>query len=342
MKWLWLQRFTSNILRHRWYAVSLAFASTLIGVCTAQVISNLPVLVGLIGLSGSIFLTLLAILVAALVTLVNGAVEGALVMLAATLPYLATIYLPLHSGPDASVMILWVWIALGVAVASNIFTWVFAVMLRRKTSCSALVQMAALFGVLVVSVAHLVYPDIANWWGMQLHALQTYYEQASSVAGAKLTIPEVSAETQTEMIDVLKQLVNGMIVMLVLINALFQLALARWWQSAVYSPGSLGRELRYIRLSRMAGMLFLLSLVFSYQGNSVVLDVMPIVYILFGAAGLSLVHYIFKRMDSPNAWFWLMVFYVILFFTVPFSVVMIAILGLFDIWLNVRGRITKV
>jgi hypothetical protein len=45
-------------------------------------------------------------------------------------------------------------------------------------------------------------------------------------------------------------------------------------------------------LSTLAGILFLASLVLAYLGNKVVLDVMPIVYGLFAAAGLSLIHYL--------------------------------------------------
>ena len=56
----------------------------------------------------------------------------------------------------------------------------------------------------------------------------------------------------------------------------------------IYNPGSLRKELHRIRLSQLAGLLFLISMVFSYLGNSVVLDIMPVLYMLFCAAGLSL------------------------------------------------------
>jgi len=43
---------------------------------------------------------------------------------------------------------------------------------------SVIIQIAALLGVLLVSVIHLVYPGIADWWGNQL---QSYYVQASAM-----------------------------------------------------------------------------------------------------------------------------------------------------------------
>lgn len=341
IKQVWLRQFTAKLLRHRWYAMLLAFASTLIGVCIARSMAGLPVVLGLIGLSGSIFLTLLGILIAALVTLVNGPIEGAVTTVAATAPYLITLYLPVKGADDPAALNLWIWMGLGVAVASNILTYVFAIMLRHKAGWSLVIQVAALLGVLVISVIHLAYPAVTDWWGLQVHALQIYYEKSAAASNVKMPMPAVAPDTQAEMTEVIKQVVNGMIMMLVLINATFQLAVARWWQSSIYTPGSVGYELRGIRLSRLAGVLFIASLVFSYVGNTVVLDMMPILYVLFGAAGISLVHYIFKQIHSPNTWFWLMVFYLILFFALPFSLVMLAMLALFDIWLNVRRRITK-
>lgn len=339
------QRFkqlTDRLLQHPVHAMLLAFVSTLIGIYAAKMMTGLPVLVGFVGLSIGLLLTLFGILAAGLLTLVNGPVQGALVTLAATLPYAITIYFPgVTTGADVSAMGLWFWMGLGVAVASNVLTWVFAMMLQRQTGWSNTLQIGALMGVLLISVLHLVYPDIATWWVSQLDSLQNYYDQAAAVAGNKVVMPPMPEETQAQATKIVTQFINGMIMMLVLVNALFQVGLSRWWQSAMFSPGSLGRELRGIRLSKLAGVLFIASMLFSYLGNSVILDVMPIVYVLFSVAGLSLIHYLFKRSASRHAWFGLTVLYMVLIFTMPFSLIMVSMLALFDIWLNIRTRITK-
>lgn len=309
---MWLARLTEYLFKHRAQAIALTFVSTFIPV------------IGIVG-----------ILIAALVTLRKGVAEGAIFTLAATLPYAISFYV---TGGHGAVVPLVVWAAVGVAVFSNILTWVFAVMLLRNTSWSVILQIAALVGVLVISVVHLVYPDVASWWGVQL---QAYYEQASAMTGM-LKPPVGSPDTQLEAINVTKQYATGMMVAAVLFNAVLQLIAARWWQAIVFEPGILRKELHGIRLSQLAGGLFALSMVLSYMGNGVVLDIMPVLYMLFGAAGLSLAHYLFGLMISPTRWFWLCVFYITLIFSMPMSMVFVAMFALLDIWLDVRKRVSKV
>lgn len=309
---MWLQRFTNYILNHRWQTIVLVFACTFV-----------PVL-GIVG-----------ILIATLVTLRKGVLDGAMTTIAATVPYLISFGL---TGNQEGAIPLVVWAAVGVAVLSNVLTWVFAVMLRRHTSWSLILQIAALAGVLVISIVHLAYPSVADWWGVQL---QAYYNQAQGVTGLLKTSSPTS-DLQLEAINATKQYATGLMVAAVLFNALLQLVAARWWQAIVFSPGGLRRELHGIRLSHLAGALFVVSLVLSYLGNSVVLDIMPVLYMLFGAAGLSLVHYFFGMMRSPTVWFWLTLFYVALIISLPTSVVLIAVLALVDVWFDLRKRFRKV
>lgn len=308
-----LQRITNYLLQHRLIAVLLTFLTTFV-----------PVL-GIVG-----------VLYAGLVTLRKGIVEGGIFTLAATLPYVISYYISGVPKPETQLVI---WAALGVAVLSNLLTWIFAVMLRRHATWSQLLQVAALVGVLFVSVIHLVYPNVADWWGNQLH---TYYTQATSLTGLVKNVPAVPTETQLESINITKQYATGLMTTAILFNAILQLIVARWWQAVAFQPGLLRRELHNIRLSQLAGILFVLSLVLSYLGNSVVLDIMPILYMLFGAAGLSLIHYVFGLVKSPTRWFWLWLMYITLIFALPASLIFVAMLAVFDIWLDIRKRLKKV
>lgn len=309
---MWLYRYTNYLLRHRWISLLLTL-----------VITCVPI-IGIIG-----------ILIAALVTLVKGIAEGALFTAAATLPYLVSFF---FSGSAEETIPLVLWAALGVAVLSNLLTWIFAIMLRRQTSWGTILQVAALAGVLVISVIHLVYPGVTDWWGSQL---QSYYDKTQSLAGV-LKSPVVSREAQLESINITKQYATGLMVAAILFNALFQLVVARWWQGVLFNPGSLGRELRHIRLSRLAGVLFIVSLVLFYLGNSVVLDIMPILYMLFGVAGLSLIHYLFRLMPSRSTWFWMMMLYLALIIALPISMIIVSFLALIDVWFDARKRIKKI
>lgn len=309
-----LKQFTHYLLQHRLLAVLLTFGFTFI-----------PVL-GVFG-----------ILYAAFVTLRKGVVEGAVMTVAATLPYIFSFMMASH---DPAALPLVLWTAVSVAVASNILTWIFAVLLYRQMTWSAILQVAALVGVLAVSVVHLAYPNIADWWQAQL---TSYYTQAASVmSGVLNTGVSTPSDAQMESINITKNYASGMIIAAVLLNAVIQLMVARWWQAVLFAPGMLRKELHNIRLSPLAGVLFILSLVFSYLGNSVVVDMLPILYLLFAGAGLSVVHYFFALMVSPMRWFWIAVLYVALLFAMPTSMVFIAMVALLDIWLDLRKKLRKI
>jgi len=306
----WLKRFTNYLLTHRIQALAITFASAFIPI-----------------------LGLLSILIAGLMTLMRGGREGAIFTAAATLPFFVGLFNPSFSYPLAY------WASVGVAVLSNVLTWVFAVLLYRKTSWAVIIQVAALLGVLVISVIHLIFPDITTWWQTQL---QFYYEH-SLAAGKLLNVPAVnSGENQLEVIQLTKQYASGLIAAAILFNAVLQLIIARWWQFRILKAHALYKELHYIQLSKLAGILFIFSLWLAYLRNSVVLDIMPILYLLFTAAGLSLIHFLFGLMKSSTRWFWLCILYLTLLFTIPMSMMLVSMLALFDSWFDIRKRVVKV
>lgn len=317
-----IARFTHHLMGHRWQTVAFVFA-----------ISFVPLL------------NVMSILVAALVTLRKGILEGAIATIAASLPFLlGPILFKQNSSDQAQLLMLWAGIAF--SVLTNILTWLFASMLYRGMSWSKLLQLATLLGVLVVSVVHLAYPDIDSWWGERLMAVQSFFgELAPTVSGVA---SKNDALAQVENINAMKTVATGAIVAFLIFQAMMQLMVASWWQAVVYSPGSFGREMRSIRLSRLAGLLFMLALALSFfaNANNVIFDIMPTVYMLFLVAGLSLIHYFFRLMDSPMAWVWLLLVYAMLvlslFMAMPMPIVFVSTLALLDVWFDLRNRIKKV
>ncbi len=314
-----LLSWTNYLLSHRVIAVVFTF-----------IISFVP------------FIGVLGILLAALVTLKKGIVEGAIFTLAATLPYcFVRIAMP---NSDAMTP-LFIWLAIGIGSVSNLLTWVFAAMMRRKADWSTILQTAALTGVLVVSIVHLAYPDIAEWWFSQLQSFNaqahTVTEAIKNTANVDMEIDSVK-EMQLQAMNTAKLIATGTVVGVTLLLGIWQLVLACWWNAAVYAPGSLQVGLHTIRLSTLAGALFLTSLVFSYLGNSVVLDIMPVLYLLFCAAGLSVLHYFFGMIKTPVVWFWLLLMYATLLIAMPISLVVISTIALLDTWVNLRKKFKRV
>lgn len=287
-----------------------------------------------LGISFLPIVNTLGIVYAGLVTLYKGVFDGAVITIAATVPI---IFLLLQtSDPTISPHMLWVAIALPVLM--NVLTWAFASMLYRQMNWSSLLQVAALSAVLAISVLHLIYPNIATWWGEQL---TTAYQHAAETMPPLLK-SKATAESQMEFIASAKNFANGMIAVVILLCSLSQLAVSRWWQAMVFAPGMLRRELHHIRLSPLAGVLFTLSLVFLWVGNGVVSDIMPILFLLFMVAGLSVVHYFLGLMVSPTRWFWLVLMYILIIYAFSASMGFLVMIALLDIWLDLRKKIKKI
>lgn len=301
-----MQRFTEYLFKHRWQTLALTFLWTF-----------LPII-------GT-----LSILPAALITLRKGAVEGAVFTLAATLPYLATL---VHVPPQMTSTIIWV--AVGALIFSNFLTWMFALSLHQQKGLSQVLQWAALLGMLLVSLVHLIFPNVMQWWEPQLLA---YFNQTSELF-SKLQNNTAAPVSQIELVNAIKYYFTGFIVAGMLLNAFIQLLIARWWEAAVFKTKSLRRDLCQIRLNRLFGLFFLSGLVLSYLGNLVALDIMPILYVLFAMAGLSLLHYVIAQ-SKTSKWFWIFLVYMGILLLLPFSVACVAGVGLLDVWFDFRSRL---
>lgn len=300
-----LQRITNYLLRHRFQALALTFFITFIPI-----------------------LRVLGILIAGFMTLIKGAMDGFYFTLAVLVSSAISFTLMVR-GHEMPVPVA-VFVVMGVSVLlSNLLTWVFSVMVRRQMSWSKIIQMAALGAALVISVVHSAYPNVADWWAMWALKLQSQVKM------------DVNPNQMIEAINENKPYATGIAATAVLVVALSQAMIAKWWQAVLYSPGALRRGLQSIRLSYLAGVLFLVSLVLAYLGNSVILDIMPVLYALFFGAGLSLIHYFCRMIQPSSRWIWLTIFYVAGFLTMPISIMLVAGLAVADIGLDLRKRFSK-
>ncbi len=112
--------------------------------------------------------------------------------------------------------------------------------------------------------------------------------------------------------------------------------LARWWQAVIFNPGGLKKELYQIRLSYLSVALFVAAAGLSWLGNLVSMDIMPILYAGFGAAGFSLLHNLLARL--PTGRLWLTVVYIGFIIVFPRSIEIIAMFAVLDVLLNFRER----
>lgn len=303
-----LRRFTDFILQGRLSAMSVAF-----------LLSCLPII-------GS-----LSVLVAGLVTLRKGALEGFLVLVAATLPYVLSYYASSRYGHEEGMLLL----AMTTILASNFFVWFFAILLRHFNNWSPLLEYGLLIALSVVALIHIIFPDVRNWWQ---GVLTDYFKQSAAVI-KDLPAGKNNQEAFQYLTQVLAPYATGICIAGIIFNSLLQLTLARWWQAIVFNPGGLRQELHTIRLSYVMGGIFLLCFIIAAFKSAIALDMLPIFFTIFTLAALSLVHYTFNVLKT--GWVWLMLFYIIFILLFRFVVVFLSILALLDVGLDFRKRLVR-
>ncbi len=300
-----LRRFTDFILQNRLQAMGIAF------------------ILAFIPLIGTI-----SIIIAAFVTLRRGVFEGALVLFAATAP--DVIGYIVYPATNQNIFTIDAFI---IVIVSNILTWLFAVILRRYRRWNVTLEFTALVGILFISGVHVFYPDIQNWWQVQLH---NAFTQAAAETG-KLNAQEAIGNASAEVATIAKHYATGFATTSVLFNALLQLLLARWWQAIIFNPGGLRQELYQIRLSQVAAVTFVTGLILTYLGNDLVLDIMPVLYFVFIVAGLSLIHSLVAL--TKLGWLWLLLVYLAIICLFPLSAVIVSVIALLDALVDVRKQL---
>lgn len=305
-----LRRFTDFVLRSRLHAMGAAFALSLVPLFGASI----------------------GILVAAFVTLRKGALDGTFVLCATIVPYLLNYMLSSESMQSQAVMIATVTI-----IAINILTWLLALILRRYSNWSLVIEVSMLTGIVLICLIHLVFPEIQIWWTKQLTAY--FNKTASMLEQFKPEGAASSEEMQTSIVASVKHYITGFVIASIIINAFLQLIIARWWQAIIFNPGGLRKELYQIRLSYISAAVFIAVLGLAYMGNTFGLDMMPVMITAFCAAGLSLIHC--RLAINKAGWFWLMLVYLGIIFIFPMGIVLVAIMGLLDSLFNMRQQFNK-
>lgn len=300
-----LRRFTDFILQNRLQAMGVAF-----------VFSYIPIL-------GSI-----SVLIAGLVTLRKGAIDGLCVILAITLTYVLSYYSTNTAQSDIA------YVGFGLSIIGNLLVWIFALLLKRYENWNTVLEYSALLGIVVVGLLHLFYPDIQGWWNTQL--VKYFNKTAEIVSG----IPSHMDQQQIAVIDVLKSYATGIFIVSILSNVILQLILSRWWQAAMFNPGGLRIELYQIRMSHVLGILLIAGFGLAWLGNKTIMDMLPVLCMAFAAAGLSLMHCYLATVRHTLVW--LIIMYLLIIWLFPLSIMLLAIMALFDVWMNLRKRFRMV
>jgi hypothetical protein len=110
----------------------------------------------------------------------------------------------------------------------------------------------------------------------------------------------------------------------------------------MFNPGELRKELLRVRLSYMAGVLFLICYPLASLGNEIAIDIMPVMYLVFGVAGLSVTHCL---LTTKAKWYWVAFLYIgsiSIILLIPRGTLVVAMIfsaiAFLDIVVNFRKR----
>lgn len=259
----------------------------------------------------------------ALVTLRQGVREGLILGLLATL--LSGLFVFAALGAP--------WPALGLALALWAPVWALGAVLRTTRSLALTLHLAALIGLVIVLGLRLGGGDPALYWS----------EEFLKPIHANLVESGILKDTEDSrtLIDEIARWMTGLFAAIFYVQAVLALFLARWWQALLYHPGGFGKEFRALRLGRGLGMLSLvvLGILAIQQDQPWVLDLLWLILPLLFLQGLAVVHFAALRFALHRGW--LVGFYVFLVLAMPHGEVLLAALGLGDLWLDGRAKLAN-
>ena len=206
-----------------------------------------------------------------------------------------------------------------------------AVILRETNSLALAALGAALLGLLMVAGVFAFVDDPSALW----------LDHLQQVVSPMLEHPEtgMDADLVRQTMAVFSRYVTGAIAAGLVLTLLASLLIARWWQAGLYNPGGFRIEFLQLRLPAWSAYVFLglLTMAAMASGGVAVFAAnmaLPVLMI-FLIAGFSVMHAVFTR--SPSGRFWLTGIYIGLMFISPL-VLLIALVGLSDSWINWRQR----
>jgi hypothetical protein len=267
------------------------------------------------------FLGLLSAAVVGLVTLRNGVRDGLLAMALAALATGLISWLALGSP----------WAAAGILIVLWLPVWGLGAILRGTRALGLTVQLAALGGLAVVLVIRLVVGDPAAYWQQLLEPLR------ETLVGEGL----VAADASQVLLGQWARWMTGAFAAALVLQYLLSLFIARWWQARLYNPGGFGEEFRGLAVSRAVGLLFLALVGWSVLagGRGLALDLIPVPVVLLALQGLAVAHRLRELFGAQRAW--LLTLYLLLILFMPQVGLLLASVGLIDLWVDLRARAAR-
>ena len=255
----------------------------------------------------------------ALVTLVNGHRNGLLVTAIAGIGTAVFSGLILSIPQLAIYYVLLVWLPVVMV----------AVVLRQTVSLVLCLQLIAGVSLLGIIVLYVFFPDFGEIWRSSLNMMA---DDLIANSNGKLDNEQLQL-----IIDQVVSLLPGFFASSFMIGTMISLYLARWWQAVIYNPGGFGKEFRAINLGKATAFIALaIAITASLIKADIFNAMLLVVFALYLNQGIAVLHAVFAGKQFHAVW--LFMIYLLMFF-VPHIVVLLALAGLADTWIDFRRRL---
>jgi hypothetical protein len=248
----------------------------------------------------------------ALVTLRLGAFEGLTILVSSSVAAGLLGFLALGNYQFALLYVMVLWVPV----------WLISIVLREGRYLSLAVEIAVLLGVLGVAGFYLYAPDPSAMWK---NILSQMIPADAPVADIQRTI------------DMLAHYMTGVVAAGSVFSLLFGLFLGRWWQATLYNPGGFRQEFLSLNSQpRLAlGSIAVVAIALASPGISseIAWNVTILLFVLFALIGTAVLHTLFAGMKMGR--YMVPMLYITLFL-IPHAMLLVALIGLSDAWLNLR------
>ena len=228
-------------------------------------------------------------------------------------------------------------VAVGFAVMLWLPAWLLAMTLLVSRSLALMLLVNVLLAMTGVVGVYLLAADPAQWWYAYLtEQVMPMLKQAGMV------IPDEAAFN--EGLEQASRMVTGTMAASISFGLAISLFIARWWQALVQDrPGAFGEEFRALRLGRIAtlvaGVLALPALLSQGSVAELSSNLLTVAVIAFLFQGLAVGHALVKRFQASQAW--LVMMYLAVVLTLPWGLLLVALVGAVDNGMDFRGRLAK-
>ena len=232
---------------------------------------------------------------------------------------------------------------LGGITTGTLVVWVSvlaaAYLYRNFQSLSVVLQALTVFGVVVTSLAALLFPDLQLTWQ---NYLRNMLEAVGKTPSLQLMLPNpaIDLDRVQEHLPRVASVMTGVVVAVYLLTVSFTLFLGGWWHGLMANMNTFRKEFASLDLGLvLAAVTAVLGVAAWFMKAPVLWQLTVVCLSMFFLHGLGLAHALIGKLRRPVMGFILV--YGLMFFAAPQVVLMLASAGVLDGLVNFRKRFAK-